>query len=93
MLKSQLASAPAGPSSVSAASVAPSVKSPRTPSRLPGRFAMLRTELRASPYRTGKAPEKNSVSRMKSTLTRPSAPPEAPWVAKWLICGMRMPSR
>ena len=59
----------------------------------PSRCRKLNTELTALPRLAGKAPLKKSTSLMKFTLIIPTGPPEAPWVAKWLMLGTSTSSR
>ena len=73
---------PIGPSIVIPASEEPKVPRRFILSELPSFKENSNTELSELPRLTGKAPEYNCTSLIKSALIIPTGPPEAPCVAK-----------
>ena len=82
-----------GPSRVEAISVAPNLTFPCVFSELPLFCLNSNTEDNALSYLASKAEVESFTSSIKDTFKMPCGPPALPWVVKWLITGISIPSK
>ena len=82
-----------GPSNVIPASLDPKRKLPENLSVFGFFWVNDKTPDKALSYSAPKEDVDRVTSLIKEIFTNPTGPPELPWVEKWLIFGISIPSR